>query len=169
MQTSESEQPEGFKERRVTGERRSIRGAFRLAAAAGSLKRRRGRRKTDLEQGFYTDHHDAPLLLVALSIVLFSLLDSIFTLQLIARGAEELNPLMAHLINIDVQVFAWTKTLVTASVLVLLVAHANHVLFGLFRVRRVLQLGLAGYVCLVAYQVVLMVMFEPLPTVVLSG
>ena len=146
-----------------------MRGAFRLAATAKSLRRRNGRRGADIEQGFYTDHHDAPLLFMAMSVLLFSVLDSILTLQLIARGAEELNPLLAMLMNVNEHVFAWSKTGITAVVLVIFVSHANHKVFGLLRIRKVLLIGLVVYVCLVAYEVTLMVMFAPLPDVVLSG
>lgn len=106
---------------------------------------------------------------MAMSILLFSVLDSILTLQLIARGADELNPLVGFLIDMDVGIFAWTKTVVTAVVLVLLVTHANHKLFGVLRVRKVLLVGLVGYVCLVAYEAVLLIMFQPLPQLILNG
>ncbi len=165
----ECRRPAGDVERRTGDDRRSMRGAFRLAASARALRRREGRRRADREQGYYTDHHDAPLLLMAMGVFLLSVLDSIFTLQLIARGAEELNPLLAMLMEIDVSVFAWSKTAITAGVLVLLVSHANHKVFGFLRIRKVLLVGLIGYLCLVAYEATLLLMFPPIPELVLNG
>ncbi len=156
-------------ERRTNLERRSMRGAFRLAARDAALRRRGGRRKEDLDAGFYTDRHDAPLLLIAMSVLLFSVIDSILTLQLIARGAEELNPLLAMLIEIDVKLFAWTKTVITAMALVLLVSHANHKVFGVMRIRKVLVICLFLYSVLVTYQAVLIAVAPPPVDVLLTG
>lgn len=144
------------RERRSKSERRSIRGAFRLAAKKEGLRRRTGRRDEDLDRGYYTDRHDAPLLLIAMSVLLFAALDAILTLQLIAYGATELNPLMRLLIDVDVYLFAWFKMSLTAVVLIIAVSHANYRLFGLWRTRRVLLLALWVYVGLVAYQITLL-------------
>ncbi len=150
-------------ERRTGTDRRSPRGAFRLAASSDALRRQVGRRREDLEQGYYTDRYDAPLLLTAMSLLLFAALDSILTLQLLARGAEELNPLMRMLLDIDVWAFAWGKMVITALVLVVLVSHANYKVFGLVRVRRVLLFVLMVNIAVVAYQTVLITTFAPLP------
>lgn len=144
------------RDRRGSGERRSMRGAFRLSASKDGLRRRTGRREADLHRGFYTDKHDAPLLLTAMCVLLFAALDAILTLQLIAYGATELNPLMRMLIEVDVYLFAWFKMAVTAVVLIIVVSHANHRLFGLWRTRSVLQFALWAYVVLVAYQLTLL-------------
>ncbi len=146
----------GARDRRDARERRSIRGAFRLAARSDGLRRRMGRRETDLDRGYYTDRHDAPLLLIAMSVLLFAALDAILTLQLIAYGATELNPFMRVLIDVDVYLFAWVKMAVTAVVLIIAVSHANYRLFGLWRTRSVLLLSLWMYVGLVAYQLTLL-------------
>lgn len=143
-------------ERRRRRERRSMRGAFRLAARKEALRRRMGRREEDLDRGYYTDRHDAPLLLTAMCVLLFAALDAILTLQLITFGATELNPLMRMLMNVDVYLFAWLKMGITAVVLVIAVSHANYRLFGWWRTRSVLLLSLGLYVCLVAYQLVLL-------------
>ncbi len=162
-------QSAGNDEKRASDDRRSMRGAFRLAAAAESLRRRQGRREADLEHGFYTDHHDAPLLLIAMGVLLFSVIDAILTLQLIGWGAEEINPLLAMLLEIDVRLFAWSKIALTALVLLLSVSHANFKVFGFLRLRRLLLIGLVAYVCLVSYQATLMYLFPPIPELVLNG
>lgn len=143
-------------DRRSKQERRSMRGAFRLAASKRGLRRRTGRREEDLDRGYYTDTHDAPLLLIAMSVLLFAALDAILTLQLIAYGATELNPLMRMLIEVDVYLFAWFKMAITAVVLIIAVSHANYRLFGLWRTRSVLLMALWVYVALVAYQLTLL-------------
>lgn len=162
---SADKKPQGFTERRKNEDRRSMKGAFRLAAARNSLRRRTGRRAEDQALGFYTDRHDAPLLLVAMSILLFSALDSIFTLQLVARGAQELNPFLRMLMEIDVSLFAWSKMAITALVLVVLVSHANYVVFNKFRIRTLLLYSLGFYVLLVIYQVGLLTLVPPIPDI----
>lgn len=146
----------GSRERRGNAERRSIRGAFRLIAKQEGLRRRTGRREEDLDRGYYTDRHDAPLLLIAMSVLLFAALDAILTLQLIAYGATELNPFMRILIDVDVYLFAWFKMALTAVVLIIAVSHANYRLFGMWRTRSVLLFALWVYVALVTYQLTLL-------------
>ncbi len=166
---SADKKPQGFVERRKSQDRRSMKGAFRLAAGKKSLRRKSGRRAEDHATGYYTDRHDAPLLLVAMSVLLFSALDSIFTLQLVARGAEELNPFLKMLMEIDVNLFAWGKMAITAVVLVVLVSHANYVVFGKFRIRTLLLFSLGFYVCLIIYQVGLLTLVEPIPDIEIVG
>jgi len=145
-----------MQERRVNRDRRSIRGAFKLSANQDGLRRRTGRREEDLHHGYYTDKHDAPLLLTAMCVLLFAALDALLTLQLIAYGATELNPFMRMLIEVDVYLFAWFKMALTAVVLIIAVSHANHRLFGLWRTRSILLFALWVYVALVTYQLTLL-------------
>lgn len=157
------------RERRASQERRTIRGAFRLSAKKDGLRRRTGRRQDDLHRGYYTDKHDAPLLLTAMCVLLFAALDAVLTLQLIAYGATELNPLMRVLIEVDVYLFAWFKMALTAVVLIIAVSHANHRLFGLWRTRKVLLFALWVYVALVTYQLTLLsLVVRPLADVGIS-
>ena len=106
--------------------------------------------------------------MMALGVMFLSVLDAVFSLRLIANGAQELNPVMAFLIEHNVLVFAWIKIAITAIVLVLLVSHANHKVFGFMRVRSVLMAGLALYVCLVTYELALLALIQPLEQVYLG-
>lgn len=106
---------------------------------------------------------DAHLLLTALAILLLSTLDAIFTLLLMDAGVvTEANPFMALLIEADLNLFARTKTVLTAAGVVVLVALVNRPLFpevtrrlfpgrGQFRVRNLLEWILLGYLILVGY------------------
>jgi hypothetical protein len=106
---------------------------------------------------------DAHLLLTALAILLLSTLDAIFTLLLMDAGVvTEANPFMAALIETDLDLFARTKTILTATGVVVLVALVNRPLFPTithrlfpgrrrFRVRNLLEWILLGYLVLIGY------------------
>lgn len=110
---------------------------------------------------------DARLLLTALAILLLSTLDAIFTLLLMDAGVvTEANPFMAALIEADLDLFARTKTVMTAAGVVALVALVNRPLFptitqrlfpgrNRFRVRNLLEWILLGYLVLIGYHLTL--------------
>lgn len=84
-----------------------------------------------------------------------SCLDAIFTLQLLQRGATEVNPFMALLIGIDLRLFAFIKTLVTGICAGLLVILApQHV----FRIRGdvLLRLAVLAYLVLINWELALL-------------
>lgn len=96
------------------------------------------------------------LLFLALSILLFSTLDAIFTLALIETGyVEEWNPILALLIERDPQLFASAKAIVTHGGVFILVAFVHRRLFGRIPVRRILEVVFGVYVLVMVYHLVL--------------
>lgn len=96
------------------------------------------------------------LLLLALSILLFSTLDAIFTLALIETGyVEEWNPILAALIERDPQLFAGAKAVVTHGGVFVLVAFVHRRLFGRIPVRRILEVVFGIYLLVIIYHLVL--------------
>jgi len=76
--------------------------------------------------------HSPKTLAVILLIILLSIADAYLTLDLISRGAVELNPIMAYYLNHSVLAFFGTKYLLTcASIIVILFIKD----FYLFRTR----------------------------------
>lgn len=105
----------------------------------------------------YVDRYEPHLFYVAVATLLLCCTDAFFTLTLLQQGAEEINPFMAWLLEMDVQLFLVTKFALTAVGLVFLVAHKNFLLFNRhLRVPHVLYAFLAGYMLLVKYELTLL-------------
>ncbi len=140
--------------RRLTGDRRRhtlwsfIYGSFR--------PRRRGARRVEEERWAFIDWYDSHNLYLALSILLLSCLDALFTLNLIAAGGEEINIFMKPLVNSDVGSFLAVKIGITGLSVVILTAAAHyHIVPGL-PVLRLLQAICAGYATLICYEIYLL-------------
>jgi Domain of unknown function (DUF5658) len=84
-------------------------------------KRASIRRKEDRQKRWQLDQYSPKMFAIILSIVGLSVLDAMFTLELIDQGAAEVNPIMAYYLNWGPVVFFCIKYLLTfASVLVIL-------------------------------------------------
>ena len=92
------------------------------------------------------------LFAVVMIIITCSCLDAVITLELLSRGAIELNTLMARLIETDVQQFINVKIALTGLSLVFLVVHKNFRLWGSFTVTHLIYGICIGYSVLVAYE-----------------
>ena len=136
-------------ERRVD-ERRSH-SAWSFAYGSFRPRRRVGRRDHDHDR-IFLDWHEPRVLYLALSIVLMCCADALFTLNLMAIGAEEVNALMDNLIAHDVERFLAIKIGVTGGSVILLGVAARRRFLGIIPVYRVLQLFCAGYVVLLLWE-----------------
>ncbi len=136
-----------FVDRRKRGVKSLLRGSV--------VARRYGPRRDAEPAGYYVDWHQPQLLYMTLAILLLCTADAILTLNLLTLGAQEVNVLMARLINHDVYVFSATKMALTGVGLVFLVMHANFKLFRIIEVRKLLQAFLIFYIGLIAYEIYL--------------
>jgi hypothetical protein len=132
------------------GERRQA-SAWSLTYGSFRPRRRLGRRHRDHER-ILLDWHEPHVLYLAIGIVLMSCVDAMLTLNLLAIGAHELNPLMRGLIVSDVQHFLAVKIGLTCGSVVLLGLAARRPVFGLFPAVRLLQLFCAGYGVLLVWE-----------------
>jgi hypothetical protein len=85
-------------------------------------RRRAVRRGTD-GQAVYVDRLPSRILAVVLTIFAFQILDAFFTLFHIARGGQELNPLMDFFLRQGPGIFLWTKLGLAGLGLLFLGAH----------------------------------------------
>jgi hypothetical protein len=118
-----------------------------------SKRRRLGPRRAGDQSVAVVDWHHPQWLLVALLIVLLSLTDALLTIELLSRGAQEINPFMAPLVTGQGQAFAWWKMGLTIGGVVTLTAVSRLHLYGRLRVGTALYALLAVYVTLVCYEV----------------
>ena len=116
-------------------------------------RRRVPPRRLDESRFHSLDWHSAPLLAVAVSILLLSVVDAFLTLVLLQGGAAEVNPIMGTLIYSSVAVFAALKMAMTSIGIILMVVLARYRFMRLLRVEWVLYGVLIAYVSLVSYEV----------------
>ena len=114
--------------------------------------RRHETRRDSEDEPLYTDWHHPWLFFLATGTMLLSCTDAFFTLQLIDRGAVEMNPVMAVLIGRGTLAFAATKMLLTGLGILVLVFLSRSRLFNLMRTGVILTVFFSIYACLVCYE-----------------
>lgn len=135
-------------ERRDRRDRRSL--SWRTVVQGGLTPRRRSNRRG--ESHGLLDWHEPHLLFLAIMILLLSVTDALLTLTLIARGAEEANPVMAFLLGQTPRLFAAVKMGLTGAGIVVLVALARARVFRVIRISIIIHWCMLGYVALIAYE-----------------
>ena len=149
-QTPDADPVEELTERRLTRDRRRH---SMTSFLRGNLRPRRRRVRRQSEVGIaYLDWHESRLLYLAISIVLLSCLDALFTLNLLSIGATEANVVMDTVLGRGVPNFLAFKISLTSLGVILLVIAAHRSFFGWFRVIRLLQLICLGYLLLIGYE-----------------
>ena len=116
--------------------------------------RRRSTRRGDEGEPTYTDWHHPWLFFLATGTMLLSCMDAFFTLQLLDRGAVEVNPVMALVLSKSTLTFAATKLLLTGLGILMLVFLSRLRMFNLMRTGIILTIFFSFYVCLVCYEFV---------------
>jgi len=114
-----------------------------------------GRRVGDRRHAI-TDRVEPAVAFLAIALMVMSLLDSVFTLTIIANGGRELNPVMDAFLRHSVALFTSTKMLMTAIPAVILVATANLLVFGKIRARSLLAAAVGLYIGLMFYELMLL-------------
>jgi len=116
--------------------------------------RRHDTRRTGELEPQFTDYLDPWLFFLATSIMLLSCFDAFFTLQLLDRGAIEINPIMAAVIGESALTFAVTKMLLTSFGILALVFMARSMFMNRIRIGLILTLLFSCYAVLVCYEFV---------------
>ena len=83
------------------------------------------RRKEDKQRPCFLDRYSPKIFAAILAIVTLSILDAIFTLTLVSRGAEELNPFLAYYLDRSPLLFFLVKYLLTCASVSLVLFSAN--------------------------------------------
>ena len=146
---------------RVDRRRRDRRRTTIKSLVLGSVVdgRRRGPRRSADVGTCYLDWHEPKLFVVTLAIFLLNCLDAFFTLVLLGLGAEEVNVVMAALLESGTRTFVNVKLGITAIALLCLVPHASRRLVGFVHVRHLLYAILTSYCVLVFYQLDMLTTF----------
>jgi hypothetical protein len=116
--------------------------------------RRRAPRRANEVEPLFTDYHHPWLFFLATGIMLMSCVDAFFTLQLLDRGAIEINPVMALVIGKSATTFAVTKLLLTSIAIFTLVFVARAMFMQRIRAGLFLTFFFSVYAILVCYEFV---------------
>lgn len=120
------------------------------------LSRRREHRRRSERDNVFIDWHHPWLFFLGTGIMLLSTVDAFLTLQLLNKGAIELNPVMAAMLEQGHIAFAVSKMLLTGLGILVLVFLARLRLFNFMRTGLLLTVFFSFYACLVCYQVLLL-------------
>ncbi len=104
----------------------------------------------------YVDRYSWQVVLCVIGIMILSAMDAFFTLNILAKGGEELNIFMAVLIEDNITKFVGIKLALTACALLLLSIHHNVKLTACVRVRHLQYMILTGYATLIGYELYLL-------------
>lgn len=116
-------------------------------------RRHRFRREEDQTRQAYVDRYAPSLLVLALLIILFSVLDAFMTLELLSLGSRELNPIMEYYLSFGSLQFFIVKYSLTAFGVVLLVVHHKFALFkGWLSLMSLLYIFSVMYGLLIVYE-----------------
>lgn len=125
---------------------------FNLSSLRGN--RSRGRRKED--QVKYVDRYDTRFRLITIGILLLCVMDAFFTLRILELGGTEENPLMAYLIEWDLWIFVYSKLIITAVCIGVLLAHSHLMWLRVIRISYILYTCFACYLALIIYEIFLL-------------
>ena len=151
---NEVEQTEDLGDSRTVPDRRSV--SWRTFVFGYFRSRRRVHRRRSERDNVFIDWHHPWLFFLATGIMLLSTLDAFLTLQLLDRGAIEVNPFMALMLEYGHIEFAASKMLLTGLGILVLVFLARLRLFNFLRTGLLLTLFFSFYACLVCYQALLL-------------
>jgi len=116
--------------------------------------RRRSSRRASEGEAIFSDYHHPWLFFLATGIMTLSCFDAFMTLQLLDRGAIELNPAMAALIGYGTATFTVTKMLLTSIGILALVFLARATFMRRIRTGLILTFFFSCYAILICYEFV---------------
>ena len=144
---SQSEQP--GENRRHSDEDRRFQPTPMISRYTFFGGRRRSERRNGLIEGLYVDQYSPKVLLLVLSLYALNLLDAIFTLCQLEKGAVEINPIARFLLTLGPTGFILAKCLGIGLILCFLCVHTNFK-----KSRMVLFFGVTLYLAVACYHVV---------------
>jgi hypothetical protein len=117
-----------------------------------------GRRRTARRAGdnYYLDWYDPRLVFAGVGIMLLSTADASLTLMLMSHGANEVNALMAQMMEISIPLFAVVKMAITGAGVLFLLTHAHFHILKLTTGRQAIYAVLGIYTMLISYELFLL-------------
>ncbi|MFV2059210.1 MAG: DUF5658 family protein [Gammaproteobacteria bacterium] len=113
------------------------------------------RRNSDHHDFKYFDRHEPHLFFMSIIVILFSLFDALLTLKILAGGGVELNYFANILIGFGLYGFIFSKYLITAFGMIVLVFHKHYQVFMGFQVRHLIYGIVFIYTALILYEIII--------------
>ena len=115
-------------------------------------RRRSPSRRTQDARYHAIDWHGAHLWAISIGILTFSVADAFLTMNLMSKGAIEVNPLMAAVIGRNVTVFAALKMAITGVSVMMMVFLARYRFMRVVRVEIILYCIFGAYLLLMCHE-----------------
>jgi len=131
--------------------------SWRTVRSGFLRSRRRDTRRVSEDEPLFTDWHHPWLFFLATGIMLMSAMDAFMTLQLLDRGAMEINPVMAAVIGKSTLTFATTKMALTGVCVLALVFMSRARFMNRIRTSLVLTIFFSFYAVLICYEFVMLI------------
>ena len=144
-----------FPNNRIDGDRRDF--SWRTVLYGFFRSRRRDARRDCEGEPVFIDWHHPWLFVLATGIMLMSGLDAFFTLQLLDRGAIEVNPVMAMMIGQGTLAFASSKMVLTGVCVLALVFLSRSKFMNRIRTGLILTAFFSFYAVLICYEFVFLI------------
>lgn len=93
---------------------------------------------------------------MGIALMILSIMDSLFTLTILANGGTEVNPVMNALLQHSVFSFTVVKMTLTAVPALLLIATGNVLVFNRWRARSILATFVGLYAGLIVYELLIL-------------
>jgi hypothetical protein len=139
-------------ENRIEADRRAF--SWRTVMYGFFRSRRRDSRRDAESEPLFVDWHHPWLFFLATGIMFMSAIDAFLTLQLIDRGAIEINPVMALMIGQGTVAFAVSKMLMTGICVLALVFLSRSRFCNRIRTGLILTVFFSFYAVLICYEFV---------------
>lgn len=125
------------------------------------LKPRRfsGRRRSDRRYPLM-DAFDSSAMFLAVTLIVLSLTDAFLTLNILAGGGREVNPVMNYMLGFGTFTFVSSKMLMTAAPIAALTAAGNLLVFGYIRVRTITAVLVGIYTGLIMYEIAILALMR---------
>jgi len=117
-------------------------------------RRKRIRRKEDENELIIPDNHSSKIFAMAVIILTLSIIDGLFTLHLISKGAGEANPFMSFLIELNPFIYFYAKCFITGIGTIILIHLRNYrsKILGI-RISKLLPIIAAFFIIVISYSV----------------
>ena len=135
---------------RAGQERRAV--TWRTVVYGYVRSRRRGARRDEEGEHLLSDWRPRWLFIIAIGIIFLSALDAFLSLKLVSLGAEEINPVMAYLLDKSDALFVAGKIMLTALGVLMLVFVSRTRLFQRIRIDWMLTIFFGLYAGLVCFE-----------------